>query len=408
MYLNLFGKNFKVARPVNLGAPFVWLDNEMKNGIPKELLGKFKYAYVENYLDSTFDTAYMTYNSPSQTSPLDSVVTSSFRDSFLFKFHQRVFNEKLKVYSSEASFNIPEESFLKILNKVSHHYETKYKVDGTSVSYECFHGESTFIRVTKENDQFIVQNYFTTDSEFSKFIDDEIIVLKTPPHISWVTHMSQEGLEIDRIPLDPPELIDNSFYPWLKGIDLKDYIDSYINSSESILLLFGQPGTGKSNLLKYLLHYTQESALITYQDNIRDLDVMFSSFLKGNEKYLIIEDADEFLVKREQGNTAMKRLLNVTDGLTSNRNKKVIFTTNLTSTSSIDPALLREGRCYDQVYFSAYSKEEALAVASILEIPEESLVNEKYTLAELFAIKTARSKIRNVQGKELKFGFNVQ
>ena len=122
------------------------------------------------------------------------------------------------------------------------------------------------------------------------------------------------------------------------------------------------------------------------------------------EKFLIIEDADEFLTKRESGNTSMKRLLNIADGLTSNKEKKVIFTSNITNLNSIDSALLRPGRCYDAVKFEHLNTEQATKAAQDLELDLSLIVKSSYTLAELFAIKN--NKLKLVQNNKAVFGFN--
>lgn len=386
-------------------------------GLSTLYLPEFRYivrlnAYLSYYrliLSPSFsysDYYYMPIPTQQNPSPTpDTVVSSSFRDHLMFNFHKRVFEEKLNVTSVEKGVNITGESFNQILPKLNPLYHTEGSYE---ISYEGFIDDHTFVRLSQDlaRKNHTLQTYFTTDQDMVDFFQNQIQIIKAPPYISWVTHMSQDGLEVERIPLDAPEVVKSCFYPWLNGIDLDDYLQSYLDSSESILLLYGKPGTGKSNLLKYLLQYSGESALITYQDSVRDLDLMFSSFLKGPEKFLIIEDADEFLVKREQGNTAMKRLLNITDGLTSNKDKKVIFTTNLTNTSSIDPALRREGRCYDQVAFDSYTDKEALLVAEVLGISPESLCKPDYTLAELFSLKNSVSKPRRPRDKATSFGFS--
>ena len=237
-------------------------------------------------------------------------------------------------------------------------------------------------------------------------ISNEIEFVEKPACVSWVTGVCSDGsLDIEILPIEVPKPVYNSFYPWLQGSSVEEFLDNYYKSEESILLLYGNPGTGKSNLLKFLLHKYNDSALITYQDDIRDLDKMFSYFLKSTEKFLIIEDADEFLIKRENGNTSMKRLLNIADGLTSNKDKKVIFTTNLTNLNSIDPALIREGRCYGTFKFDLLAQEEAKLVAKDLDINPELIVNSTYSLAQLFAIKNNKLKVLKHQNSAPSFGF---
>src|SRR3712207_7327386 len=56
----------------------------------------------------------------------------------------------------------------------------------------------------------------------------------------------------------------------------------------------------------------------------------------------VLEDADNFLRPRKEGNSMMHRFLNVGDGLVTMSHKKMIFSTNLPSVKEVDPALDRK------------------------------------------------------------------
>ena len=94
----------------------------------------------------------------------------------------------------------------------------------------------------------------------------------------------------------------------------------------------------------------------------------------------------------------MRRLLNIADGLTSRKDKKVVFTTNLSSLSRIDDALLRDGRCYDAVKFEVFNKKETEAIASVLNIDHSLLTKDQYILAELFSINNNKLKRKKIRG----------
>ena len=341
----------------------------------------------------------MTSIQQTQTTPSDSpVFNSSFRDKFISDYHLKVATEKLTSTSDNTS---------RLISKKSYDYlyalcNIKYNINPFSesqVGYEGFIDNHTYISCTYsiKEDLYYLNTIFSNNQELFDTISKELEFVEKPACVSWVTGVCSDGsLDIERLPIEVPKPVYNSFYPWLQGSSVEEFLDNYYKSEESILLLYGNPGTGKSNLLKFLLHKYNDSALITYQDDIRDLDKMFSYFLKSTEKFLIIEDADEFLIKRENGNTSMKRLLNIADGLTSNKDKKVIFTTNLTNLNSIDPALIREGRCYGTFKFDLLAQEEAKLVAKDLDINPELIVNSTYSLAQLFAIKNNKLKLLKV------------
>ena len=180
------------------------------------------------------------------------------------------------------------------------------------------------------------------------------------------------------------------FYPFMNNEDIRDFAKRYVESNSSILLLIGPPGTAKTNFIRQLLQVTNESVLLTYSDDLKKTDKLFSYFYDSPEKFLIIEDADTYIEKREDGNTNMKQVLNITDGLTANPSKKVIFSTNLPSLTRVEPALLRPGRCFEKLQFGRLTGDELDAAMDVIgydhfkytRVPQNGL-----TIAELFAIK---------------------
>ena len=183
--------------------------------------------------------------------------------------------------------------------------------------------------------------------------------------------------------LEPPKPIHPSFYPWI--VDGPDaYLDRYMAASASVLLLLGQPGTGKTSLIRHLLFQRSLHAMVSCEDALLKSDGLFLRFLTGDYDVFIVEDADLLLASRQgAGNEAMARFLAVSDGLVSLGSKKMIFSTNLESVRDIDPALLRAGRCHDVLRFRGLDWAEAQVAAAHagLQIPQR----ESYTLGELFA-----------------------
>jgi SpoVK/Ycf46/Vps4 family AAA+-type ATPase len=144
---------------------------------------------------------------------------------------------------------------------------------------------------------------------------------------------------------------------------LSDYYDTYLSSDSNVLILLGPPGTGKTSFLRGLLHHAQSDALISYDPDILRDDEIFADFMSGQERFMILEDADTFLASRtKSGNTVMHKFLNVGDGLLSTKGKKIVFTTNLPSIRDIDDALMRPGRCFDVLRFGKLTPEEAKVV----------------------------------------------
>lgn len=217
-------------------------------------------------------------------------------------------------------------------------------------------------------------------------------------HIEWV--YSGDGNSVT-IPLMSEKLPISEMYPFLDEETIGEYYDRYMNSDASILLLIGPPGTGKTTFIRGLLHYAKKNAIVTYDEKILERDYVFARFIEDDVGVMVIEDADNFLKSRSDGNTMMHRFLNVGDGLISMRGKKLIFSTNLPSVSDIDSALIRPGRCFDIVTFDNYTYEQAQALATKIGVTfERKSEGETYSLAEVF------HKQRNASPKQTrKMGF---
>lgn len=171
----------------------------------------------------------------------------------------------------------------------------------------------------------------------------------------------------------------NEFYPWItEGID--SYIESYLNSKASVLLLIGAPGTGKSTLIRSMrtspnarMFMADSEPLAREEDPFEKISQLFhttewdedesgngpSKKKKFDQNILIIEDADDIIGSRAQGNKNMTRLLSLTNGLDNSEQVKVIISTNLDNIEKVDKALLRPGRCFDILSFRNLTVEEA-------------------------------------------------
>ena len=214
--------------------------------------------------------------------------------------------------------------------------------------------------------------------------------------IEWV--YSARGDQIS-VPLNYRPAI-KSAYPWLtKSID--DYIDDYLNSQASVLILIGLPGTGKTTFIKNMIHRSGADAKVAYDEKVMMDDNLFAGFVDDDCRFLIMEDADAFLQSRTDGNTMMHKFLNVSDGLVSAADKKLVFSTNLPKITDIDPALMRPGRCFDVVEFRPLTRAEAKAVVAETGsgiVPDKDAI----TLAEIFSQQPSEG-IRRKKG----MGFTV-
>ncbi len=176
----------------------------------------------------------------------------------------------------------------------------------------------------------------------------------------------------------------DAYYPCLpNGID--SFLDSYWQSNAPILILMGDPGTGKTSFIKHFIQKYSLNTMVTYDEQVMSSDYFYIQYLTSSDKSLmVLEDADLLLESREhEGNKTMSKLLNVSDGLVKLQQKKIIFTANIKDFKRIDEALTRPGRCFNVLEFGELSYEEAVNAAKVAEQPplEE---RRNYTLSEIF------------------------
>lgn len=157
-------------------------------------------------------------------------------------------------------------------------------------------------------------------------------------------------------------------YPDL-GMPVADFVKAYLAAPDSVLILLGPPGGGKTRLVREILAAISrrkgENADIMYTTDKRALasDLMFVQFVTGSHDAFVIEDSDLLLKARTSGNEDMHRFLGIADGIARAQSRKIIFTTNLPNITDIDPALIRPGRCFAIKQIRNLTPEEAQALA---------------------------------------------
>ncbi len=183
----------------------------------------------------------------------------------------------------------------------------------------------------------------------------------------WYFTDSNRGLNstsFDELMVD--RLYDEA-YPSL-GEPLASFVNRYLEASETVLVLQGGPGTGKTRLVRAILSALSarkaDSARVLYTADKRALesDEIFVEFVTGSHDAFVIEDADHLLLARSNGNHDLHRFLAIADGVVRAQGRKIIFTTNLANVNDIDEALLRPGRCFANVRTRNLRQEEAARV----------------------------------------------
>ncbi len=179
----------------------------------------------------------------------------------------------------------------------------------------------------------------------------------------YIDHINDISSNTHRKSTRDFEYLHDELYP---QVNIKDLVRSYMESKESVLLLVGKPGVGKTCLIKKVLFETamfehnSQSAIYVKDPAILKKEWFWADLAANPPKYLILDDLDSELVPRGSTDkkTIVNNLLSFSDGLFQVRTK-VIITTNLTD-EGIDKAIIRPGRCFDVLSFDHMKRSEAL------------------------------------------------
>ncbi len=176
-----------------------------------------------------------------------------------------------------------------------------------------------------------------------------------------ITRLGVAGADLERGNYSPEVLADY------------DHIVADLNTDSPcgrLVILSGPPGTGKTFLVRSLLAQAKKSAFILIPPHlVKDLNgpEILPALIDAKREskgsiVLVIEDADQVLVKREDGDMgAISSLLNLGDGiLGSVLDVRILATTNATQLQ-IDPATMRPGRLCRHTIIEDLNPETATA-----------------------------------------------
>lgn len=155
---------------------------------------------------------------------------------------------------------------------------------------------------------------------------------------------------------------------------------------KGLVLLHGEPGTGKTTYIRYLSRQLKKRIIfIPPQFSVSlDADAFIKLLSKYPDSIVIIEDADNIIADRKSGNNiSIPGLLNIADGLLSYYLKIKIICTFNSNLSAIDPALMRRGRLIALYEFKKLQMAKAVKLCKKLNIPLN--IEKDTTLADIYA-----------------------
>ena len=177
------------------------------------------------------------------------------------------------------------------------------------------------------------------------------------------------------------------------------------NNGKGIILLHGDPGTGKTSYIKYLTTLIKEKDILFIPPSMAEMlsEPSIIPFLMDHKNsILIIEDAERVISDREgNGSPAgVSNILNLTDGILGDCLSIQIVATFNMKREKIDQALLRKGRLIAEHKFEKLTVEESNKL--LKHIKKDHEVSEGLTLADIYNIDV---EVLRPTNKKSKLGF---
>jgi hypothetical protein len=249
------------------------------------------------------------------------------------------------------------------------------------------HGVVQFMNVNHDTPskrrsyEYLVRYVGEKPEEFDKLLAVLNPFIIVGNYIQWV-FKSANGLQFVNTELKGRGDVKDSYYPFIP--DAQSYMDEYLKSHSSIMILNGHRGTGKSSLISNFISRNNLTTMTTYDQEVMKDDYFFIRFLTEDYDLMVLEDADLLLLSRlEHNNATIAKLLNVSDGIIDMTSKKIIITANLENKRDIDPAIMRPGRCHSVIDFRKLIGNEVDIACADMGKDRPGDENE-YSLAECF------------------------
>lgn len=162
-------------------------------------------------------------------------------------------------------------------------------------------------------------------------------------------------------------------------------IENLKTNKSGIILLHGEPGTGKTTYLKYLTKFLDKKIIFVPPSIAETLsDPSIIPFLMSyKNSVLIIEDGEKIIGSRNNNkNSSISNLLNLTDGILGDcLNMQVIVTFNMEK-EKIDNALLRKGRLIAEHKFKKLSINDSNKL--LKHLGKKQKIDKEMSLADIY------------------------
>ncbi len=300
--------------------------------------------------------------------------------------------------SRELEFEISSEEQLTEENLKKYNYQMLGRLD----RHRTYIGAQAFIRFEIDEIRHLVRaDTYTTDRALYKRLLRFMAQFQVGPTVRTRTGssvnvivQSQSGLKLSSVGFDGE--------PLERGNYQEDFLQAYdrivsdlktLKPTGRIAVFRGPPGTGKTWSLRGLLYEVTEVTYINVSPHMVPqlatpgfVELLMGLKKKKKTMVLIVEDADEVLADRGEGNmSAIAAVLNLSDGLLGALlDLRIVATTNAHK-AELDRAVMRAGRLSAVAEVGKLSPERATeAYKRITGGKGERIFREEISLADVY------------------------
>lgn len=230
-----------------------------------------------------------------------------------------------------------------------------------------------------------------------------------PPNNVHLVVTSHGGYDTETFDL-PKQKIDIELNYGKDFLPIHNTILDKLNKQKGkgLVLLHGDPGTGKTHYLKYLASKIRNKRVLFIPPFLADFITspdMIPFLIENSNSVLFIEDAERVITDRnENGSNGVSNILNITDGILSDiLNIQIVATFNMDK-KKIDSALLRKGRLIAEHKFEALTTDESNKL--LKNLGSDYVTKEPMTLTEIYNYKDKHYVSEDQTKRPIGFGFN--
>jgi len=232
---------------------------------------------------------------------------------------------------------------------------------------------TSFQDAYEEDDTTSVSVFFTKNAK------EEVLLLSKKIHEYRVEETSEEcspiylvvqtrsGFDLDEFEIKNPSIdLELNYGGEFVKTNNKIVEELNKNKNQGLVLLHGEPGTGKTTYIKWLVSQIDKKKKVIFVPPYLTESITSPEFIpflaKNTNSILVIEDAERVVSDRASGggsSIGVSNILNMTDGILGDvMNIQIICSFNM-NRNKIDSALLRKGRLIAEHKFSELDVESS-------------------------------------------------